>query len=197
MADVIHSEIYDHENGVQYLVEVTYDYGMAAPDAEMTDCHGVVVRDLDFDPSDPVDLDDYIERYCGSDSPRAIEAHAQFSMLRLLNDRNQRRYNYVWYDVWESLKKAKKEWGHKTDEAAMAAVEADYEHLRGWYDNDWCWCVVSVYPVDEDGNKLDDAGAHLGGVESLVLNDDQREYFEEIITDKIEELEYEKTTVKT
>jgi len=180
----IHSEIYNHKNGKQYLVEVERDGFMGAPDAEH-DCHGGVVRELDFDPTDPVDLDDYMERYYESDSPRAIEDHARFSMLRLLNGRNNRAHNYVWYDVWESLKIAKKDWGHKTDEDAMAAVEADYAHLHGWYNDDWHWCVVSVYAIGEDGEPEQESVSRVGGYESLVLDGDRREEFEEIIEDGI------------
>lgn len=189
---IFHSEIYNHKNGKQYLVEVERDAFMGAPDAEY-DCHGRVLRDLDFDPSDPVDLDDYMERYYNyapdNDDPRALEAFTRFSMLRLLNGRNNRTHNYVWYDVWESLKKAKTEWGHKTDEDAMAAVDADFKHLKGWYDNDWFWCMVSVYAIGEDGEPEQESVSRVGGYESLVLDGDRREEFEEIIEDGIANVE--------
>lgn len=187
-----HSEIYDHKNGKQYLVEVERDGFMGAPDAEH-DGHGVVVRDLDFDPSDPVDLDDYMERYYEADSVRAIEDHARFSMLRLLNGRNNRAHNYVWYDVWESLKLAKTEWGHKTDEDAQAAVEADFKYLKGWYDDEWFWCMVSVYAIGEDGEPEQESVSRVGGYESRMCDDaDRREEFEEIIEDGIAYVETHK-----
>ena len=187
-----HSEIYDHKNGKQYLVEVERDAFMGPPNDEH-DCHGVVMRGLNFDPSDPVDLDDYIGRYCESDSPRAIEAHAQFSMLRLLNNRNNRARNYIWYDVWESLKLAKTEWGHKTDEDAQAAVEADFQYLHGWYDDEWFWCAVSVYAIGEDGEPEEDSVSRVGGYESRICDDaDRREEFEEVIEDGIHNVETHK-----
>ena len=165
---------------------------MGAPDAEH-DCHGLVLRDLDFDPSDPVDLDDYMERYYDADSPRAIEDHARFSMLRLLNGRNNRAHNYVWYDVWESLKLAKTEWGHKTDEDAQAAVEADFQYLHDWYDDGWFWCAVSVYAIGEDGEPEEDSVSRVGGYESRICDDaDRREEFEEIIEDGIAYVETRK-----
>jgi hypothetical protein len=186
-----HSEIYDHKNGKQYLVEVERDAFMGPPNDEH-DCHGRVLRDLDFDPSDPVDLDDYMERYYAADDTRTIEDHARFSMLRLLNGRNNRAHNYIWYDVWESLKLAKTEWGHKTDEDAQAAVEADFKFLHGWYDDEWFWCMVSVYAIGEDGEPEEESVSRVGGYESLMLDGDRREEFEEVIEDGIANVEMHK-----
>lgn len=185
---IFHSEIYNHKNGKQYLVEVERDAFMCAPDAEY-DCHGVVVRGMSFNPSDPVDLEDYMERYYDMDVPNALEEFTRFTMMRQLNSRHNRAQNCIWYDVWESLKKAKTEWGHKTDEDAQAAVDADFKHLKGWYDDDWFWCMVSVYAIGEDGKPEQESVSRVGGYESLVLDGDSREEFEEIIEDGIANVE--------
>lgn len=91
---------------------------------------------------------------------------------------NSRRY----YDVKASMAVAKRDgWGIDPErranleaakggalsprEVAAAAIEADFDRLRGWCDDRWHWCVVVVTLLDTDGEPTWER-AYLGGVES-------------------------------
>ena len=188
---IIHTETYEHKCGKKYIVEVQVDYDFGAPDTQH-DCHGPVVE-LDFDPSDEDYVNDYISENTDAnyneDSTEELEERARMSMMRVLG-----RYSYryaghrKYYDVWTALKKAKKEWGHATDEAARDAVEKDFAYLDGWYNDDWHWCTVFVYALDEDGEKSDDY-ACVGGYESTIIKPENRADFDEVIEDNIYSVE--------
>ena len=95
----------------------------------------------------------------------------------LCADQRSRRY----YDIAEAIKIAKRDgWGcshskiedgkfisgHKTKgELAACAVEQDYEHLRKWCNNDWCYVGVIVTLLDDDDNPTDETES-LWGIES-------------------------------
>lgn len=54
-------------------------------------------------------------------------------------------------------------------EIAALAVEADFENLRAWRNNEWSYIVlsVSIESIDEDGEATEIEIDHLGGVESF------------------------------
>ena len=185
----IHTETYTHKCGKKYIVEVYSDYDFGPPDAEH-DCHGPVVE-LDFDPEDEGAVEDYIYDNTAEGSIQEIEERARMSMMRVLGKYSyryagQRKY----YDVWEALKQAKKDWGCKTDEEAQAAVDKDFAYIDGWYNDDWTWAMVFVYATDEDGEKIDDYSC-IGGYESTIINAENREHFDEVIEDNIHHVEYD------
>lgn len=92
--------------------------------------------------------------------------------LVLMSDRRSRRF----YDVQETIKKASAEgWGLSNDQRAelakklgrnptareitAEAVQRDFEYLRGWCNDSWCWVYVRVDAPD--GNY-----ETLGGLQS-------------------------------
>lgn len=85
----------------------------------------------------------------------------------LSTDHGSKRY----YDFAETMKKAKRE-GWDTPpyrvgtkgERAVRAVTADFERLRRWCDDGWCYATLHVTLLDPSGyeTEYDD---HLGGVE--------------------------------
>lgn len=187
---IIHTETYEHKCGKKYIVEVEPDYDFGPPE-DNSDCHGRVVE-LDFDPEDEGAVDDYIEANTEEDSPEELEERARMASMRLLGKYSyryagQRKY----YDVWESLKIAKKKWGHTTDEAAREAVEKDYAYIDGWYSDDWSWCSVTVYATDEDGEKDEDHNYCIGGYETTIIEAENRSWFDEVIEDCVHSIEHE------
>lgn len=186
--DSIHTETYEHKCGKKYIVEVCPDYDFSAPDEEYADCHGNTVE-LEFDPSDEGDVDDYIAQNTSEDSTEELEERARMSMMRELG--HGRRYGRrKFYDVWESLKKAKTSWGITDEEKAREVVDKDFQYLDGWYCDDWHWCTVFVYATDEDGEKTDDYHC-IGGYESTIIKAESRESLVEVIEDCIHQVEHD------
>ncbi len=184
----IHTETYEHKCGKKYVVEVRVDYDFGAPDVEYPDCHGNTVE-LEFDPSDDGDVDDYVAQNTSEDSAEELEERARMSMMRPLGKYSSYRHGTrKYYDVWESLKKAKSDWGITDDEKAREAVDKDFAYIDGWYEDDWHWCTVFVYATDEDGEKSDDYDC-IGGYESTIIEAENREGFEEVIEDCIHQVE--------
>lgn len=95
---------------------------------------------------------------------------------RPLNNPDRNGYQF-YYDWQAAIKKAKAEgWG--TNEAPgdyLAAVEADFEYLRGWIRGDWSYMWVQVQCVEHP--HFEDS---CGGLESL--NDNHAEFaFSELL----------------
>jgi hypothetical protein len=123
-------------------------------------------------------------------------------MMRVLVRDSNWRDDGLYYDVLSSLHKARTEgWGAGAEwkdanptatkeEELMYVVNKDYEHLEGWYDNDWHWVTVSVAPLDEDGEPLEDHREYCGGYESTITNHDERSWFDEVIEDLAHSAEY-------
>lgn len=111
----------------------------------------------------------------------------------LHSDRCSRRY----YDFAEAMVIAKRDgWGLGKDDLAElerklgrkptrkqiieAAVERDYEYLRGWCNDEWHWIGVIVTLYDADGKKL--------GSDSLWGVDDATDYWQGVASCMTENL---------
>lgn len=102
----------------------------------------------------------------------------------LCRDDRSRRY----YDVKASMDKAEEEgWdappygqGTKRQQAARA-VEADFQNLKAWCDDEWRWVGV-VIDARKNGVLLADCAASVWGIAS---NSD--EYLTEVANDLVEE----------
>lgn len=105
--------------------------------------------------------------------------------LVLAEDRGSRRF----YDFVASCKLALRErWDSvpyndgtqtKRQQAAKAA-RADYEYLRSWCNDDWCYLVVDVVLLGENDEEVDGYSDSLAGVESY------KDYNEEIAREMAE-----------
>lgn len=102
----------------------------------------------------------------------------------LHEDRGRARF----YDFEEAVKIAKRDgwdappFGEGTaGERADRAVRADFERLRRWCADEWCYVAV-VLAVSRNGVTLDEWAASLWGIES-----DAGEYLSEVANDLIEE----------
>ncbi len=161
--------------GRLFHVEISHDC-CSMPPHEDCDGHGVVEQ-LDFSPSDEGAVEDYLEYRFEPDSPSMLEQRARFALMERLTNNGHRYYNEHFYDVWESLKKARAEgWGpgeawerahpDATDEErTMAAVMADMDYLRGWYQDEWFYAIITVVPYDDESEELREECESLGGVE--------------------------------
>lgn len=137
-----------HVDGHEFRLDIEHDPCMGEPWKEI-DCHGVV--------------SDWTRR----------KKHPYERVLA--EDRGSYRY----YDVQESTKRALKDWvgpeainkdGTRRERAAKM-VEADFQRLRGWCNDQWSWVWLKVTILDgpDDGEF-----ESLGGVES-----DGEEYISE------------------
>lgn len=85
----------------------------------------------------------------------------------LVSDYSHKRY----YNVVETLKIAKREgwdappYGGKKGEKAARAVQADFEYLRQWCNDQWRYAGVIVEQLDDDDNPTG-IEASLWGVET-------------------------------
>lgn len=161
--------------GRLFHVEISYDC-CSPPPYEDCDGHGVI-EELDFSPTDEGAVEDYLEYRFEPDSDDLLEQRARFALMERLTNHGHRYYNERFYDVWESLKKARAEgWGpcmawdrehpDATDEERiMAAVMSDLEYLRGWFQDEWFYTAITVVPCDNEGEKLWEECESLGGVE--------------------------------
>lgn len=101
----------------------------------------------------------------------------------LCEDRRSKRY----YDVQEAMAIAKREgwdakpYGGTAGEKAARAVEADFNHLRRWCDNQWQYVGV-VLTVSKGGVELSDHAASLWGIES-----DAGDYLLEVANEMLDE----------
>lgn len=86
----------------------------------------------------------------------------------------------VWlYDWQDAARKARKDWG-ATD--IQAAVQADFDRMRGWLNDDWWWVGVCVQQLDKDG-------CPTGEVESLWgIESDSPDYHKEVSEELADQL---------
>ena len=180
--DIHHEETYEHKNGLKYNVRWFYDHDMGSP-LDNSDMHGVTER-MDWNPTNAEQLEQHIVDYeC------EVEEIARLTLMRQLTRPSNRYDSGLYYDVLTSLNNAKTEWGCKTHEECVAAVERDFAYLKGWYDDDWHWLTIGVAPLDDDGQAIEDERCYCGGYESTILDEDEK-YVVEIIEDRIHEVEW-------
>lgn len=183
-------------DGSKYRIEWQYDDTFGRPEAE-SDGHGVRI-DLDYDP------ETFGEDHDPEGGELDLEEVVRHKMMRVLHHGSTWR-NDPWrvYDVWETMKVAKADgwrdlkWEAEhpnatEEERLMAAVEADFNYLNGWYNDDWHWCGITVMLLDEEDDEDDegDEGDDTEHEESLWgLCSDDAEYHEEVIKDLVGEIQ--------
>jgi hypothetical protein len=104
---------------------------------------------------------------------------------------HQDRGSYRYYDFAKAVQIAKRDgWGYGGTEPgetkgqiAAKAVEADFERLRAWCNDEWTWCGVVVTMLDEDGDPIDGYEESLWGIES-----DASEYIKETAQELADQL---------
>ena len=137
----LNTETFEHD-GMQFRVTSYHDVCMGEPWREH-DGHGIV--------------SDWTTR---SKSP---------GEMVLSKDRNSKRY----YDFQESVKIARRDgwntepynWPTKGAQA-HAATMSDFEYIKGWCNNEWCWITIKVELLDDSGDLIPDTEEYLGGIES-------------------------------
>jgi hypothetical protein len=192
--DSYHTEIYTHKSGKKYHVELYYDHDMGAPQDE-GDGYGVTER-LGWNPTDEEQLEQHLLDY----EPE-IEEETRLRLMRKLS-RADWGSSGLYYDVLSSLHKARTDgWGAGAEwkaanpnatkeEELMYVVDKDFDHLKGWYDDDWHWVTVSVAPLNEDDEPDEDHREYCGGYESTIVDHDQRIWFDEVIEDLAHSVEH-------
>jgi hypothetical protein len=177
--DIYHQETYTHKCGKTYNVRWYYDYDFGSP-LDNGDGYGVTER-LDWNPTNEEQLEQHLLDY----EPE-IEEETRLRLMRRLSGPSNRYDSGLYYDVLSSLHKAKTEWGIDDPVEAMKAVEKDFAHLKGWYDDDWHWLTCSVAAIDEDGEIIEHDREYCGGYESTMVDDpEQRACVVEAIEDLI------------
>lgn len=183
-SDIYYQEVYTHKSGKKYHVKWLYDNDRGSP-LEDSDGFGVVER-MDWNPTDEEQLEQHIV-----DNEPELEEETRLRLMRVLHGRDRRRDSGLYYDFLSSMHKAQCDWGVEPDRV-QEVVEKDFEYLSGYYNEDWFWLVLSVAPLDEDDEPIEDDREYIGGYESTILNDDEdnRECREDAINNIILELEY-------
>lgn len=155
-------------DGVTYRSEYHFDHYQGAP-WENDYGHGVVTRaELNW--------------YTGliDKKPGQVVLHR--------GGRNEHSYLY---DFADAMKTAKRDgWNAKpydAPNAALRAVNADIEFLRGWCAGDWHYMGVVVFPLNEDGDELRSQSQSLWGIESC-----SGDYIREVTNELIDELKHVK-----
>ena len=96
---------------------------------------------------------------------------------RVLNeDRGSKRY----YDIEATMVIARKDWGFTDGAAAAKAVEADFQRMYGWCNDQWGWVWLKVELIS---GRSKGEFESLGGIES-----DSEEYISECAYELAEEL---------
>ena len=142
-------------DGRKYRIEWQHDDTFGRPEAE-SDGHGVCA-DINFDP------ETFGEDHDPDDGELDMEEVVRHQMMRVLSRADYWRV----YDVWETMKVAKADgwrdlkWEAEhpnatEEEKLMAAVDADFNYLKGWYNDDWHWCGITVMLLDEEDDEDDE-----------------------------------------
>ncbi len=105
---------------------------------------------------------------------------------------NENRGSYRYYDFQTAVKIARRD-GWDADpiqpesrgERAARAAEADFQYLRAWCRDEWCFVGV-VLKVSKAGVTLDPAAASLWGIESNS-NDHGHDYLTEVANELLPE----------
>lgn len=191
---------YTHKSGKRFFVEVSYDELAQSPLED--ECHGPTLT-IAVDPDDEDAVCEFVQDTYVEDD--WLEQIARHRMMRVLRTRS-RFHDALVYDTWNALKQARDEgWGPRPEwirdnpdatqeQKIVAAVNADYEYLRGFFDGDWHYVVVSVYALDEDGEKIETPHYACGGYESTIMDDET--WFSEVVDDAILQIEYERKSIE-
>ena len=183
--DITHEEMFTHKCGKVYRVRWLPDYDTDSP-LEWSDNHGVVVE-MDWNPLN----DEQMEQHIVDEEPD-LEEETRLRMLKPLFTNTGRTVRRMYYDFFSSLEVARREWGQKTPEDRLRAVEQDYKYLKGWYDNDWHWVHLEV-TLMVDGVPDFTHQYNVGGYESgLALDTDLEEDKIDTINQAIKELEWDR-----
>ena len=173
-------------DGREYRIDWDYDDTYGRPERE-SDGHGVCV-DINFDPAT------FGEDHDPEDGELDMEEVVRHKLMRVLSRAFRNGGYWRVYDVWETLKLAKADgwrdlkWEAEhpnatEEEKLMAAVDADFNYLQVWYDDDWHWCGITVILLDEEGDPTGDEASLWG------LCSDDAEYHEEVIKDLVGEIQ--------
>lgn len=183
--DYVEQTTFTHKSGKKYNVRWYFDQDMGSP-LDWSDCHGVTER-MDWNPTNEEQLEQHLLDY----EPE-LEEVTRLKMMRVICRPSNRYDSGLYYDVLSSLHLARTEWGCNDNEACIAAVEADYAYIKGWYNDDWHWLTLGVAPLNDKGKPVEDYREFCGGYESTILNSDEAntEYHNDAINDKIVELEW-------
>lgn len=76
---------------------------------------------------------------------------------RPLNRASRNEYQY-YYDWQGAMKIAHTDWGFESKVKALRAVQADFDYLRQWVNDEWCYVFITVTYEGETDN--------IGGVET-------------------------------
>lgn len=150
MNNAIHTETIERD-GYTFRIEHFHDSDSGAP-WEQGDGHG------------PVTGWECRDNYRGGKRPGEL----------ILNksERCNRDGQYRFYDFAEACRIARRDgWGTRNAEPGMSkrqiaalAAREDYEHLRAWCNDEWCYIGVVVTLLDIEGNETD-ATDSLWGVD--------------------------------
>ena len=173
-------------DGRKYRIAWQYDDTFGRPEDE-SDGHGVCA-DINFDPKT------FGEGHDPEDGELDMEGVVRHQMMRVLSRADRRGGYWRVYDVWETMKVAKADgwrdlkWEAEhpnatEEERLMAAVDADFNYLQGWYDDDWHWCGITVILLDEEGDPTEDEASLWG----LCSDDDECQ--EEVIKELVGEIQ--------
>lgn len=105
---------------------------------------------------------------------------------RVLNaDRSSKRY----YDFAATIEIAKRDgwdakpYGGTKGEKAARAVEADFQRMRAWCNDQWCYVGIVVTLVNDEGEDMGEPSQSLWGIES-----DCSDYHKEVARELAEEI---------
>ena len=186
--NVISKEVYAHKNGLKYAITWEYDNDSGSP-IEMGDC-GVVDKMM-WNPTDEGKLEEYLDQY-----DVGLEEESRLRLMRVLRAPSYRSQSGIYYDYLASLNRAHTEWGIQDHDDVVRIVEADFEWLKGWYNDDWHWIAVSAAPIDPDTDVvLNEHRQHIGGYESSILESHRDVWREEAIREIISEIEWTRRNV--
>lgn len=172
-------------DGRKYRIDWHYDDTFGRPEAE-SDGHGVTL-DINFDPKT------FGEDHDPEDGELDMEGVVRHQMMRVLSRADRRGGYWRVYDVWETMKVAKAngwrslKWEAEhpnatEEERLMAAVDADFNYLQGWYNDDWHWCGITVMLLDDEGDDTEHEASLWG------LPSDDAECHEEVIKELVRDI---------
>lgn len=183
--NITHEEMFTHKCGKVYRVRWIQDHDANSP-LEWSDNHGIVVE-MDWNPLNAEQMEQHIV-----DEEPDLEEETRLRMLKPLFTNTGRTVRRLYYDFFSTLELARRDWGIALIEDRVKAAEQDYKYLRGWYDDEWHWCILEV-TLMVDGVPDFDMQYSVGGYESsLAFDTDLDEDKIDTINQAIKELEWDR-----